>query len=345
MNNITVITDYKGNFGSKWKSEPYRSGYNKAYIQDLFKNEGYDVRFISYAEVDFSKNWEHEIVLYTSSEEYEFLYKKFIEDVIQGLQLARAILIPDPIFLKANNNKVFSEILRNIIVPKDIQTIQANIFGTYEELKKEFNEGKIPLPCVLKMSEGAMSKGVFLARSQAELEKIARKISSSFHLNVCLKEVLRSRKYPGYRKESLNQHKFIVQPFIADLTNDWKVLIYGNKYFVLRRNIRSNDFRASGSGYKYKAGSEAGFPTHMFELVKSFYDALNVPNASIDFAYDGKNGYIFEFQAIYFGTSTQYKSKDYFEYNDGKWLLVQNNYDQEQIFVKSIVEFMKKLNA
>jgi len=46
----------------------------------------------------------------------------------------------------------------------------------------------------------------------------------------------------------LHRSKFIVQEFIPDLSNDWKVLVFWDKYYVLRRKNRPNDFRASGSG-------------------------------------------------------------------------------------------------
>ena len=129
---------------------------------------------------------------------------------------------------------------------------------------------------------------------------------------------------------------------MPDLKNDWKVLVYGEKYFVLKRNIKENDFRASGSGYNYTAGSESGFRVQMLNFLRKFYTAMDVPNLSIDFAWDGQTGYVFEFQGIYFGTSTQYKSKDYYEYSQGKWKLKENDLDQEQVYVHSVVEYLKK---
>ena len=73
-----------------------------------------------------------------------------------------------------------------------------------------------------------------------------------------------------------------------------------------------------------------------------FFLELKVPNLSIDFGFDGQEGFIFEYQALYFGTSTQFKSKDYYKRTDGKWAVQKNEFDQEEIFVNSIAEFIQK---
>lgn len=342
MVKIVCITDYKNYFGSKWKAKPYRSGFDKKYLSNLFKTHGYSLTFLTASNVDFmSKGWKNQIVLYTSSEEYGYHYKNYIEDIIYGLKKAGAILLPDFSFLRANNNKVFMEILRETKLPDELKTINARSFGTYEELDRAIISGKITFPCVLKKAAGAMSRGVYLANNQNELRKQARKICKTLVAKVALKEIVRCCKHEGYRSQSNYQDKIIIQPFISGLKNDWKVLIYGEKYFVLKRNIKEDDFRASGSGYNYTSGSQADFPTNMLDFIRNFYLCLNVPNLSIDFAYDGKKGYIFEFQALYFGTSTQYKSKNFYEYCDGNWQLKENDMDEEQIYVHSIVDFLK----
>lgn len=345
MKSIIALTDYKNHFGSKWLANPYRSGYDKSYLCELFKSSGYELVFRNFSEVSFDVSWSNQLVIYTSSEEYGYYYKKYIEDIVSGLELAGVHLIPSINLLKANNNKVFMEILRNVTLPDELKTINAQFFGTFEESQKAVSNNQITFPCVIKIAEGAMSRGVFLAKTKHEYIKITKKISRTFNLNVWFKELLRSKKHSGYLKESLYQQKFIVQPFISGLTNDWKVLIYQNKYFVLKRSIRPNDFRASGSGFKYGAGSEAGFPTHMFKQIKAFYDALDVPNLSLDFAYDGEKGYILEFQGIHFGTSTHYRSKDYYELIDGQWILKNNELDQEQLYVWSIIQYLKRKNV
>ncbi|MBC2704226.1 hypothetical protein [Desulfobacula sp.] len=343
MKEIICLTDYKNQFSSKWKATPYRSGYRKDYLTALFKDAGFAIKFITMCDVNFrDTHWKDQVVLYTSSEEYGLYYKNFIEDIVYGLEQAGAMLIPSASFLRANNNKVFMEILHQTKLPAELQTIHSHFFGTLEELELAIQAGKVACPCVIKKAAGAMSRGVFLAKDEDELRKQARKVSRTRQVKVSLKERVRAHKHQGYKPESDFQGKFIIQPFIPGLKNDWKVLVYGEKYFVLRRNIRENDFRASGSGYNYTGGSQAGFPVDMLDMIRQFYWKLDLPNLSVDFAFDGEKGYIFEFQAIHFGTSTQYKSKDYYEYADRSWQLQENTYDQEQMYVHSIVEYLKR---
>jgi hypothetical protein len=70
MRKIYAITDYKGHFGSKWLSLPYRSGYDQRKLQDYFKDYGLSLEFKRPIEIHFSKEeWNGKTVLLTSSEE------------------------------------------------------------------------------------------------------------------------------------------------------------------------------------------------------------------------------------------------------------------------------------
>lgn len=341
MKNIYLITDYKNFFGSKWKANPYRSGLDKEYMLKLFVNQGYNLVITPAALVDVSSDhWKDALVLYTSSEEPGLHYKSYLEDIILALELKGAKVIPKAKFLRAHENKVFMEQLRKILIPTESRTIDAFSFGSSEELQRAIIDKRIKLPTVIKTASGAMGKGVYLAKTENELLKIAKEISSTLDIKRSLKEKIRAQKHKGYLPESQHQKKFIIQPFIPNLTCDWKLLVYGNKIFILQRNIKGNDFRASGSGYNYKAGSESGFPFKYLDFIYDFFIKLAVPNLSVDFAYDGENPYIIEFQALYFGTSTQYRSKDYYELINDNWVLKENTVDQESIYVDSIVSYI-----
>jgi glutathione synthase/RimK-type ligase-like ATP-grasp enzyme len=343
---IYILTDYNGNFGSKWKAEPYRSGYDKSYLQQLFEMEDIQVKYMPLSKVDVAHpQWKDRYVLYTSSEEVGFYYKQYVEDVIFALHLAGAKLIPNAFLLRANNNKVFMELFRQCKLPDNLQTIKATTYGSFEELQWDIDENNIKLPCVVKKSAGAMSRGVFLARNLNELKKYARIVSKSGTLLNKTKEFLRQYKNKGYQVETYYQNKFIIQPFIPNLSNDWKILIYYDHYYILKRHTKPGDFRASGSGVNYLLGTKAEFPMEQLNLVESFFKAMNVANLSIDFAFDGKKGYILEYQAIHYGTSTQFKNVEYFEKIDGKWIAKPKTADQEQEYVYSITQFVKSENV
>jgi hypothetical protein len=232
------------------------------------------------------------------------------------------------------------EILRQTKIPKSIRTIESVTFGSMEEAQLLLKGGKLIFPMILKNAQGAMSKGVYFIKEESDLITRIKQLGSTMNKKRWLKEIVRKVKYKGYQSESRYQKKFILQPFIEGLSNDWKVLIYGDKIFTLNRQIKKGDFKASGSGLNYRTGSSSGFPVEFLNFVYEFYRSLNVPNISLDFAFDGVNPYIFEFQCIQFGTSTQFKSKEYYQKTAVGWELRENTFSLESIFVNSILQFL-----
>lgn len=81
-------------------------------------------------------------------------------------------LIPDYKYLKAHNNKVFMEILRDLTINDKLNFIQSHYFGTLEELINNINNIKFPV--VIKSAAGAMSRGVYIANNRNELIKNAK---------------------------------------------------------------------------------------------------------------------------------------------------------------------------
>lgn len=342
MTRIFALTDYKGYFGSKWKSVPYRSGFNQQELKSKLREFNIEVEFIRLQDVSFKTSWKNKIVVYTSSEEVGFYYKGYIEDVVLGLERAGAILLPRFDFLRANNNKVYMEILREQLLGEQLSGNSSKWYGTIDELMVDLEQNKIEFPCVIKKASGAMSRGVFLAKNEEEIIRIGCKISRSSNFKSEFKEFIRQRKHSGYQIESKHQHKFIVQKFIAGLQNDWKVLVFGNRYYVLSRGIKQDDFRASGSHYNYKAGSSSGLPMELLNKIKEIYQKLDVPHLSLDFAFDGKKAIIHEFQAVYFGTSTMEFSKDLFCFENDEWKTISADFSQEEEYVWGLVKYLEK---
>jgi glutathione synthase/RimK-type ligase-like ATP-grasp enzyme len=339
MKQIYLLTDYKGNFGSKHNAVPYRSGMNKDLLKKYFEECGFEAVFMNFSEVNYEDNWKDKIVLYTSQEDHNYHYKSYIEDIVYGLELAGANVIPRFKYLRANNNKVFLEILRSQIQDKKLKNIKSWHYGTIEELKKMVDQFSYPV--VLKSAEGAMSRGVSLAKNKDELIRNAKKISRTMNIYYDLKDLGRSIKRKGYIKESKYRRKFIVQEFIPDLNNDWKILIFGERYYILFRYVRENDFRASGS-HRFIFNDNSLVPIGIFKTAKRFFDVLDVPCLSIDIIYDGSNYYFTEFQAIYFGSTTHEKSDGYFKKINDKWMKINDIIDLEKVFVDSIVRYIDK---
>jgi glutathione synthase/RimK-type ligase-like ATP-grasp enzyme len=337
---IYILVDYKGYFGSKFNSIPYRSGFDKSLLCTLFLKISYEVIYLPFSQINENINLKNETVLYQSSEDIGYHYKSFIEDIVYSLELSGARIIPSYKYLKANNNKVFMELIRKNLGHEWNDSIDSKVFGSVEELYPFLS--KLNFPVVIKTAEGAMSTGVFLAKNQKDLVKISKGISKSGYFFEDIKDFLRAIKHKGYIRESSNRNKFIIQQFIPNLKNDWKVLVYGDRYYILKRSIKENDFRASGSKYNYGFGSKSESPEGIFDFCKKIFIALDVPNASFDIAFDGKLFYLIEFQTVLFGPATQLKSDCYFECINGNWISFPNIYNIEEINVYSIDWFLKR---
>ena len=335
MKDIYILNDYKDRFGSKVKTKFFREGFDKDKMRILFLKEGFNVHFCNFHMVNFSDFWENKIILYTSSEDINGCYKSYIEDVILGLEMKGAICLPAFHLLKAHNNKVFMEILRYVHLPND--NIQSLIFGTIEEIIR--SKDKINYPVVIKSYEGAVSRNVKKCNNFKELIKTSKKIMRTLSLHHEIREIYRAYNYKPYVADSKYRKKIIVQNMINGLVNDWKVLIFGNKYYKLKRMNRNNDFRASGSGiftYDRKVDSI------LLDYCQKIYKKFDVPILSIDVAKKGNTCYLIEFQFLYFGTRTMENSDHYYTKKNNKWVIIQESSDLEKEYVKSHVEYINR---
>lgn len=338
-NKIVILTDYKNNFGSKWNNIPYRSGMDKTLLGKYFKELGYDIEIVKFSEFNALKYTQDCFIIYTSSEDIDYIYKDYIEDVVLYAQESGLNVIPAYKFLRANNNKAFMELIKKSIFSKEFNNLETNVYGTFDEATLK----KIKYPIVLKESSGAMSTGVFLAKNQSEFVVLAKKISETKSFNNDIKDALRPLKHKGYIKESLYRKKFVTQEFIPNLQSDYKVLVFGEKYYVFERPVRKGDFRASGSGNKnYIYGSQVNLPKGILDFVKKAFDQASIPQLSIDIAYDGSKLYIIEFQALYFGTVGHVKSDGFYSLIDDNWKFCYKKLDFEQIYVESIDYHIEK---
>jgi glutathione synthase/RimK-type ligase-like ATP-grasp enzyme len=345
MSEIYILVDYLNRFESKVPSIPYRSGFDKELLSQEFKALGYKVKYVGLSEVDFkTTEFRNKYVLYTSIEDSGLLYKSFIEDIVMGVSLCGGILIPRIEILRSHHNKVFMEILKcSMGIEEKIQT---SFYGTYYEVLRKSNEFNYPV--VIKMADGAGSRGVCLARSRKELIHTTKRISNSHYWKSFIKDKLLLIKKllkgeAAYKTESILRRKFIVQDYIKDLSGDFKVLVFGKKFYIFERPNRKNDFRASGSGsQKYKYGTAAKIPNGIFAYAQKIYSSLNVPNLSLDIAYTNDEFYLIEFQGINFGTIGQYKSNEFFVLGDNnEFHVIKERLPLERVYAESIDLFIK----
>lgn len=342
MKKIYLLTDYNDRFGSKYGAKPYRSGMDKKLLKRHFREHDYEAIFLKISSAQELKEVKGVPILYTSTEDPGYRYKSFIEDVVLYLQNRGANVIPRHEFLRANNNKSFMELYRKTFKNGSINSLKSLSFGSLEEL--EYNISHFKYPVVVKESAGAMSKGVYLAKNKVQLIKIARKISSAKHLLNDIKDFIRSYIHKNYKKQSRYRQKFIVQEYIPRLNFDYKVIVFGDHYYIFKRPTRKNDFRASGSGNEnYIYGSSVKYPKGIFDFSKRIFETMNLPHISLDIAYDSECSkfYLIEFQGIYFGTVGYLKSDGYYLLQKKEWTFKSEKPSIEHEYVESVVTFLQ----
>ncbi|MFC2116710.1 RimK family alpha-L-glutamate ligase [Bacteroidota bacterium] len=339
---ILALIDYKNRFGSKHFDEPYRSGMDKEVLRKLFAENGYDLEFNMFHDIDIADKERYSglNVIYTSSEDIGYHYKSYIEDVVLALETVGANIIPNYLHLRANNNKVFMEVIRSQFFDDNLP--KSNHFGSLIDLL--LTTDKLTFPLVLKSAEGASGAGVFLVKNRKDLIKKIKRLKDYLYLKEDIKDYLRPIKHKGYQRESRYRKKFIIQDFIPELKNDWKVYVFGDKIFVFNRPIqKGRGIRASGGGYdNYFYGLEANTPSGMFDFAYNSFKKLKVPHASLDIAYDEHFFYLIEFQTLFFGTAGIPYSNGYFSNKGNSWEFITRKCSIEEAYCSSLVQFLEK---
>ena len=334
---IFLLTDYRNQFYETVRS--HGASFDLARMAMYFSDLGFNLQVRQFREIDFSKfNCNGYPILYQSSEDQDLLYKDYIEDILLGLMLKGANLIPDFPKFRAHHNKVFMEILRNIHDSDTVKGISSHGYGTFEEFASDI--GLQPENLVMKPASGARSSGVRLVKGRTAQLRYARTLSSSFNVVESIKRFVNSIVRKDYRKKSLHRRKFIVQEFIPGLEGDYKILVYGDKYYVLQRTNRKNDFRASGSGNFIFPVS---IPSGLLDCAHDVFVSFNVPFISMDIAKLEDKYYIIEFQFISFGNYTLERSKYYYKktYQNG-WMKIEETPDLEREFAASVVQYIER---
>lgn len=330
---INVLTDYRGWIFSSVKlyKEDHIVSMNVDKLRQYSKDEGIELYFIKYSEINISDDYSGQFFIYSSSEDPRLIYKGYMEDILYVLSRKGAILIPEWRYMRAHHNKALMEMLRDVELNNIDTGIHSKIYGCNEEFI--YNVNNINFPCVFKTAEGAGSNGVALLKNKEEALSFLEEENIN-HKSTIKEKILKSMGRLGKSVHSNHRNKFIIQNFIPNLSGDFKILIFGEKYYALSRKNRENDFRASGGG---KLNYEPVLPDGILDFAKSIYDTLNVPVVSLDVAYNGIHFYLIEFQCIHFGTATLEYSTHYYKLIDNQW----TRFDEQSILEKEYMISLK----
>ncbi|MDD2246990.1 MAG: hypothetical protein PHC39_07960 [Proteiniphilum sp.] len=307
---------------------------DKTMLKKAFLDRGLRITFASMSDADILTKAKEKIVIYTSQEDSGYLYKNFIEDVVLNLEMSGISVIPPYKYLRANNNKVFMEMLRKSMLPDKYQ-LETRWFGTAEEAMENITNMRFPV--VIKTAAGASSRGVRLAKSVDDYVARVKELSRSLYMKDEMIDYLRRIRNRGYVGDSIFRKKIIVQEFVPGLVNDWKVLVFCDKYYVLKRSNRKSDFRASGSGI---FSFEDKVDPFLLEGAKDISSLFNVPIVSLDLAVSSGRIVLIEAQFIYFGTRTLEQSPYYYTYCDSIWHQVNKESILERVYANAIADYI-----
>ena len=332
--NIIILTDF---LGFLRRDNHQCSSLNLNRIVKILESNGFYCNTLSFKDIAARDNVIKNCFIWYTSSEFPS-YKNYIEDILLSLDKSN-ILIPHFDFIRAHNNKGYQALIRKRYGISDLDSIY---IGTLEELYSLKHE--INFPVVLKTVIGSGSKGVKLIKNFSELGKIIKRQSrSKNYLSKFAKKILKRYVFKGrydYENslESLHYYNFILQRFIPGLKDDWKILVFYDNFYVLKRGIRKGDFRASGSGkFSYDE-----FNVNVLDFCEQIKKKFNVPWLSLDVGFDGKKCYLFEYQMLHFGPIAFKKSKYFYKKEKRDWKKVKQKSNLSEVYAKAFVKYIKE---
>lgn len=319
----TLPNGFFGSAGHSWKSLD---------VVRLSILLDYDAKIITIndlMDIDFAQD---DTVIYTSNDEENI--RLYLRDVMYFIN-KKCRILPNYNMLLSHENKGFQHLLRTEL---GFGNLRGNYFF-------DLDDSKLPMPKVMKTVSGAGSSGVFLARNKGDLSSIKNKYFDVSHKRKAIKLQrrlkLKKSEFSIYNYRHKGFKLFVEQEFVPNLSNDFKVLVFGDRYYGLKRTIRKNDFRASGSGlFEYIKP-----PVEVLDFARSIFEKLGNPYASLDIAQSSDGCYLIEFQGTNFGPLALLKSPTRSVYSDDGWVEEKSDKDLEENFAHALNLFMKNTTS
>lgn len=321
---VTLPNEYFGSAGESWLSLDIDR------VSSEIKKLGLEIYKASIDKIlcDYDLKRE-DLVIYTSSENK--VIRQYVKDVMY-LVNKKSNIVPGYDLLMAHENKGFQELYRQ---DKEI----GNLDGFYH-----FDHQLLPIeyPYVYKSIDGAGSSGVKLVSDSSKKNKLIKskeRVSLKRKVISFLRRLnLTKEQFSIYQYNKKKFDGFIIQEFINDLSFDYKVLVFWDKFFVLKRNIKSGDFRASGSGlFEFERPSD-----QVLDYARNIFTTLDTPYASLDIAVSESGCKLIEFQALNFGPYALVNSPGYYQLKGSEWHFIERKSSLEQEFSRSLAAFIQQ---
>lgn len=320
---IYLLTLPNGAFGSAGQS------WEMLDLEKIKSKLDFEVTVKSLLDIENIKFKDDDILIYTSSPNEAI--RTFLKNSLFYVK-DKVKLIPSFELLMAHEDKGFQEVLKK-------QKHIGDLEGRYIF---DIDNHSLSFPKVLKTAQGAGSSGVFLAKNKRGLKEIKKNFFSKDLkrrlINTQRRIKLNRSEYKIYSYSKKVFTPFIEQDFIPNLKHDFKVLVFGNRYFVLKRSIRKNDFRASGSGnFEFIEP-----PQEVLDYAKEISKVLDNPYLSLDIAQSDMGCHLIELQGTNFGPYTLLNASYRYVYKDNQWVKEENCRDLEINYAYALNYYLGK---
>lgn len=343
MKPLVIVTGHDGFFGQTRK--PWVSMDISKWVRVL-EQYGFQVRALECHQiVNRREPIRGSLVFYPFSQKRN--RREYILDMVEDLANHENILIPSPDFLRCHENKGYQELYKKTLGLPVLPSI-------YLSSLREVDSYPLDYPLVLKTTDGSNGKGVYLIRSRRDLDKRVRRLEKQrlpVRLDLLRRRYFRRKKqypdYPGYsnrkdyqeyRDYVLKEKNFILQEFVPGLEHDFRILSVFDRYYVMKRHNRRNDFRASGSKrFDFSFEPDPGL-LHFAHSVRSAFDT---PFLSMDICPHRGSYAILEYQALHFGTSVISKNTGYHALEHGRWRFVPAKPAIEETLAEGLARYIQ----
>jgi len=258
---------------------------------------------------------------------------RIAKKLIQYLELSGKPVFPNYSSMCHYDNKIAQKSLLESI---DAPLIPTHIFFSREEAIKW--SSTINYPIVFKLSTGAGSFNVKLVHSKSEIIKLINKSFDIGHSPLDrtalfmdrLWHIKRDRNFKSilglfkglarlvipteFEKSSKKEKGYAYfQDFIPNNKYDIRIIVIGKRAFAIKRNVRENDFRASGSGsieYDKKL-----FDKRCIEISFEISKKLHFNSMAYDYVFDEFNNPLLVEISYCFSPNAYYHCPGYWDDN------------------------------
>lgn len=231
----------------------------------------------------------------------------FARQLIYAVDKIGVKVFPDP-----NTSWLFDDKIgqRYLLAAIEAPLVKTYIFYSKNEALNWI--GTTTFPKVFKLSGGAASTNVMLAKTPAQARRLTRKAFGKGFAYHRAWPKIRDRLWVLKRDKDIAAFKGVIkgigslalkknsfsllhrqkgyayfQDFIPNYEYDDRILIVGNKGMTARRYVRKNDFRASGSGVIKR--DKGLWNLEAVEIAFQVSKQIKAQSLAFDFIYDEKN--------------------------------------------------------